>query len=95
MTGLSINDKKTKKLNAFSHLIEQVLYTRNLNIVIPFSFKQNLLMYSVTNSKTEVKLRSTWESSGSYTTVHDILASKVEPISCPSGNIHQTIDNNQ
>ena len=95
LTGVSINDKRTKKLNAFSQLIEQVLYTRNLNIVTPFSFKRNLVMYSVTNSKTAVKLQSSWESSGSYTTVHDILASKVDPISCPIGDIHNTIDNNQ
>ena len=87
--------KRTKKLNAFPHLIEQVLYTRNLNIVTPFSFKRNLVMYSVTNSKTAVKLQSSWESSGSYTTVHDILASKVDPISCPSEDIHNTIGNNQ
>ena len=58
LTGVSINDKRTKKLNAFSQLIEQVLYTRNLNIVTPFSFKRNLVMYSVTNSKTAVKLQS-------------------------------------
>ena len=95
MTGVSINDKRTKKLNAFSQLIEQVLYTRNLNIVTPFSFKRNLVMYSVTNSKTAVKLQSSWESSGSNTTVHDILTSKVDPISCPSGDIHNTVDNNQ
>ena len=52
-------------------------------------------MYSVTNSKTAVKLQSSWESSGSYTTAHDIFASKVDHISCPSGDIHNTIDNNQ
>ena len=95
MTGVSINDKKTKKLNAFSHLIEQVLYTRNLNIFTPFSFKRNLVMYSVANSKTVVKFQSSWESSDSYTTIHDIFASKVDPVSCPSGDIHNTIDNNQ
>ena len=39
-TGVSINDKRTKRLNAFSHLIEQVLYTRNLNIITPFSLKE-------------------------------------------------------
>ena len=32
---------------------------------------------------------------GSYTTLHDILASKVDPISCPSGDIYNTIDNIQ
>ena len=52
-------------------------------------------MYSVTNSKTAVKLQSSWESSGSNTTVLDILVSKVDPISCPSGDIHNTVDNNQ
>ena len=95
VVGVSINDKRTRKLNAFSHLTEQVLYARNLNIVTLFSFRQNLVMYSVTNSKTAVKLQSSWESSGSNTTVHDILASKVDPISCPSGDIHNTVDNNQ
>ena len=39
VAGVSINNKRTKKPNAFSHLIEEVLYTRNLNIVTPFSFK--------------------------------------------------------
>ena len=32
---------------------------------------------------------------GNFTTIHDILGSKVDPISCPSGDIHNTIDNNQ
>ena len=72
-----------------------MLYTRNLNIVAPFSFKRNMVMYGVTNSKTTVKLQSSWESSGSYTTLHDIVASKVDPISCPSGDIYNTIDNIQ
>ena len=52
-------------------------------------------MYSVANFKTTVKFQSSWESSGSYTTIHDILASKVDPISCCSGDIHNAIDNNQ
>ena len=52
-------------------------------------------MYSVANFKTTVKFQSSWESSGSYTTIHDILASKVDPISCRSGDIHNAIDNNQ
>ena len=94
-TGVAINDSRTKKMNAFSHLIEQVLYTRKLNLVTPFSFKRNLIMYSITNSKTAVNLQSSWESSGSYTTVHDIVTSKVDPKNCPDGDVHSTIDNNQ
>ena len=39
--------KGQKYLRLFHILIEQVLHTRNLNIVTPFLFKQNLVMYSV------------------------------------------------
>ena len=82
-------------MNAFSHLTEQVLYTRKLNLATPFSFKRNLIMYSITNSKTAVKLQNSWENSGSYTTVHDILTSKVDPKNCPDEDVHNPIDNNQ
>ena len=71
--------QEQKKMNTFSRLIEQVLYTRKLNLVTPFSFKRNLIIYSIINSKTAITLQSSWESSGSYTTVHHILTSKVDP----------------
>ena len=57
-TGVAINGSRTIKINAFSHLIEQVPYTQKLNLVTPFSFKRSLIIYSITNSKTVVKLES-------------------------------------
>ena len=68
-TRVAINSSRTIKINAFSHLVEQVPYTQKLNLVAMFSFKRNLIICSITNSKTVVKLESSWESSGSYTTV--------------------------
>ena len=56
--GEAINDMRTEKKNAFSPLIEQVLYTRKLSLVTPVSFKRNVMMSSKTNSKPAVKLQS-------------------------------------
>ena len=36
VAGVSINDKRTRKLNAFSHLTEQVLYKRNFKLSLCF-----------------------------------------------------------
>ena len=55
--GVAINDSRTKKMNAFSDLTEQVLYSWKFNSVTLFSFKQNLIMYSITNSKAVAKLQ--------------------------------------
>ena len=52
--------QEQKKMNTFSRLIEQVLYTRKLNLVTPFSFKRNLIIYSIINSKTAITLQSSW-----------------------------------
>ena len=42
-TSVNVNKKTNeKKVNAFVHSIEQVMYTRNLNIITPFSFIRNL-----------------------------------------------------
>ena len=50
-------------------------------------------MYSITNSKTAVKLQSSWEDSGSYTIahVHDILTSTADPKNCPDGDVCNTV----
>ena len=68
----------------------------NLNIITPFSFRQNLVMYSSTNSKTTLQLNSYWRSAGSYTSLCDILLQQAPPLMCPSkSNVLNTINNNQ
>ena len=54
VTGVTVDNSSEKKINAFTHIVEQIYYTRNLNIITPFSFRQNLVMYSSTHSKTAV-----------------------------------------
>ena len=54
VTGVTVDNSCEKKINAFTHIVEQIYYTRNLNIITPFSFRQNLVMYSSTHSKTAV-----------------------------------------
>ena len=89
---ISDNEKKT---NAFTHLLEQVHYARNLKYVSPFAFQRNVVSYSLTNSKICTNLTGHWESSGCYSTVHDFICSPADPISCPEGYVHCAIDNNQ
>ena len=50
VTGVDGESITSKKENTFCHLIEQVLYKRNSNIITPFVFKRNLRTYSITNS---------------------------------------------
>ena len=73
VTGVTVDNSREKKINAFTYIVEQIYYTRNLNIITSFSFRQNLVMYSSTHSKTAVQLNSYWESAVSYTTLCDIL----------------------
>ena len=42
-----------------------------------------------------MQLQGSWESSGSYTKLHDIVTAKTNPVECPSGDSHNAIDNNQ
>ena len=73
VTGVTVDNSREKKINAFTYIVEQIYYTRNLNIITSFSFRRNLVMYSSTHSKTAVQLNRYWESAVSYTTLCDIL----------------------
>ena len=58
LNGATSDNSSDKKKNVFTHILEQIFYTLNLNIITPFSFLQNLVMYSSTNSKTTLQLNS-------------------------------------
>lgn len=89
------SSSKIKKNHALVHAVEQIMYARNLNLITPFAFQRNLIVYSVTNSKDVARLTGSWESSGSYSTLSQIVTSPSPPIQCPIGDVHNTIDNNQ
>ena len=96
LSGAEIRNENEKKLNTVTHAVEHIYYARNLNIITPFAFKRNLITYSLTHSKTAVKLCGNWESSGSYATVTDTLLQQGDELKCPTdADVINTIDNNQ
>ena len=71
-----------KNLSALAHCMEQVSYTRNLNIITPFAFKRKLVMYSVTNRKELVTVNKKWEGCGSSSTVSNLICEPAPPLNC-------------
>ena len=57
-----------------------------MNIITPFAFKRNLITFSLTHSKLAVKLYGKWESSGSYSTLSEILLQPGEPLACKTNS---------
>ena len=78
-------DISEKKYNSLPYCIEQLLHAR----------KNNLVTYSITNSKEIATINRKWEGCGSSKTVSDVIYEKSPPISCPDGDIINKIDNNQ
>ncbi|CAC5357945.1 waaF [Mytilus coruscus] len=94
-TAYDISNINEKKINAIVHSIEQIYYTRNIKLVTPFAFQRNVVAFSLTNSKRCASLTGCWESSGSYSTVHNYICSPSEQVECPIGHVLCAIDNNQ
>lgn len=95
-TGVGIHTTKEKKFNSCVHAIEQIIYTKNNNIVTPFSFKRNIITYLISKSKVGCQLAGSWEGSGSYTKVNSVLNTPMPPLKIDSENdITITFDNEQ
>ena len=95
-TGVSPNTTKKKKLNSAIHAIEQIMYTKNNNIVTPFALQRNIIIYMVSHSKIITSVCGSWEPSGSYTKVNEILKSPTPPLNITGKNdIVVTFDNEQ
>ena len=85
----------SKKITALAHSIEQIYYTHNLNLIIPFAFKGNLVLYSITNSKELATINKKWEGCDSSRTLSSVICEPAPPLQCPSPDVFNTIDNNQ
>ena len=95
-TNINLNHENEKKINALTHTVEQIYYSRNLNTITPFAFKRNLVTYTLTHSKQAVQIYSNWEGSGGYTTLLNILLEPAPPLRCSiNTDIINTVDNNQ
>ena len=95
-TGIKlIREINGKKINALAHSIEQIYYTRNLNLITPFAFKRNLVLYSITNSKELETMNKKWEGCGSSRTLSGVICESAPPLQYPSADVFNTIENNQ
>ena len=66
-------DVSKKKYNAAVHYIEQTLHATNNNNITPFSFKINLVTYSITNSKEITTMNPKWKECWSLRIVCDVI----------------------
>ena len=88
------NNEK-KPLNTLTHCIEQVSYATNLNIITPFVFNRNLVMFSVTISEELVTMNKKWKGCCSSRNVSNLICEPVPPIDRLKEHQFIMIDNNQ
>ena len=95
-TGCNPPKDSQRKVGGMVNLLEQIHHLRDLNLITPFSFRQNLVIYSSTNSKIASQIFGSSRGAGSYTTVTKVITTPSDPLECPSmRDIHTAIDNNQ
>ena len=76
-TGVKLKREiNSKKINALAHSIEQIYYTRNLNLITPFAFKRNLVL----NSKEFATMNKKWEGCGSSRTLSSVICEPAPPL---------------
>ena len=72
-----------------------MLHTKSLNLINLFEFQRNLTVYSNTNFKDVARLIEYWESSGSYSTLSQIITPPCPPIPCMDEDVHNMVGSNQ
>ena len=81
---------------ALARTVEQIYGIINKNLVLPLSFKENILTYKLTHSKQLINYNGRMTAAGSYTNLTGWLTSQAElPIEVPRGLIRNLMDNEQ
>lgn len=76
--------------------IEQIYSARHRRLVLPLPFKQNLLAYSLSNSKLLLDFNGHVMSAGSYTYLKNWLSEKAgDELPVPHGVVRIVFDNDQ
>ena len=50
-TGVTPETASKRKLSGLVSVLEEIYHLRDLNLITPFAFRRNVVIYSVTNSK--------------------------------------------
>ena len=94
-------DKKSmvnKRLNHIAMIIEQILATRNAKFIVPLSFSQGLVKWSLSGSKTAHTIDGVSSASGSITTLRGVLKDSADNnrnFCFSSGDVDVFADNTQ
>ena len=90
------NPRESNDAFFIAKLIEQVYGLRNSRLVLPLSFRHNLVSYSLSGSKDLLRLNSSTFPSGSYTFVCNWLSDNAKnQILFPEGTVRVVFDNEQ
>jgi hypothetical protein len=91
---LSVASKKD--IYSLAKLIEHFLNLKNSRCLAPLSLYQNVVIYSIAQSKTILELISRASPSGSYTTYYNWFNKlSYDKLRFPSGLVVAAFDNNQ
>ena len=81
---------------ALARTVEQIYGLINKNLVLPLSFKENILTYKLTHSKQLINYNGRMTAAGSYTNLTGWLTSQAaSPVEVPRGLIRNLMDNEQ
>lgn len=88
-TGQSVSDLSEAELYKLVHMVENVYGICHKNIICPFSFMQNVSLYTTTNSRYGSSLLNATQPCGSYTSLQSTLnetfaavPAKIPPVDC-------------
>lgn len=93
---LKMTPQEKKKLLHLCLLIEQIYFVRSHNFIGPFSFSNQLVKWSLTGSKSAVKLDGATTASSGITTLKNFIAdASKNPNTCFNNDLDVFADNTQ
>ena len=96
MRNIDVNTATDKNLMKIIKVLELIYSCYNSKLILPMHFQDNVLLYSLTNSKTMVNYCNTFSPSGGYNFPSNWLNKLADkPISFPSRLSRAVSDNNQ
>ena len=94
--SIDLNTANEKKLKLICKTIEQIYYCRNIKLVLPEDFIENLVSYTCTNNKINCNFQGSLSPGCSYLSLSLWLKQKAwEPITFPKGMVKNVFHNNQ
>ena len=94
--NIDINTTSTKKMELISKTIELLYYCSNSKLVLPSHFFENLLCYTLTNSKSLTNFMGSRSPGGAYTYITKWLRDQSKnEIPFPKGLVKSVFDNSQ